>query len=108
MKQNKNLDHESAMRELGFLISYIKDPYLQQRFNAWVNDNLHKVEARYFSTEQSEKYAPEGFAEHYAKEVLQRKLLDEASTVATVTKDQYAGYPNSTVRTLSMMFVGKK
>lgn len=105
---SNKLDYNEAMRKLHLIIADVLDPYLQKRFNDWVNENLHKVSVTHSSSKEAELMASSEFVEYYVKTTLREKLMYEASTVAVDRVEEYAGYPRAKIRELSMIIVGKK
>lgn len=105
---SEKLNYNEALRALHLIIADVRDPYLQNRFNDWVNENLHKVSVTHSSSKEAELMASSEFAEYYIKATLRQKLMHEASTIAVDRVEEYAGYPRAKVRELSMVIVGKK
>lgn len=104
----KQLNYKQAVRQLNILISQIRDLYLQEQLNQWVEDNLHTVVVSHTTSPEVEKDVPDGYFDHYVNDLLQRKLTSEVSTVANFQLTEYAGFPRTKIRELSMMVVGKK
>lgn len=105
---NKELNHEDALRKLRLLISQVRDPELQLRFNDWINDSLHVLHVEYTTSSLEENRLTPEYIEHYTKRLLLNKLMDEASTVAKKHEETFYGAPPVKIRSISMTILGRK
>lgn len=108
MKRNEMLNYEEALLALRSIISQVRDPYIVNQFNEWINNNLYKIEVNYTATKELVQNAPEGYFEYHSNKVLIEKLMNKASTIAVNKDTEYFGYPYMTIKELSMMVVGRK